>query len=130
MKKYKIIENPTPNGICTSILNKDTGVICPQCRGNKEYDQFIRDVKEQGIDIVEGEDVVTVVTEEYATARRKAYGPIEDQLDKIYHKGLDVWKSDILAIKDAIPKTQEYATSISVKSVPDWVQTEADAYSP
>tara|TARA_Y100000356_G_C11192698_1_gene253070 strand:+ start:284 stop:676 length:393 start_codon:yes stop_codon:yes gene_type:complete len=130
MKKYKIIENPTPNGICTSILNKDTGVICPQCKGNKEYDQFIRDVKEQGIDIVEGEDVVTVVTEEYATARKKAYGAIEDQLDKIYHKGLDVWKSDILAIKDAIPKTQEYVTSISVKSVPDWVQTEADNYSP
>ena len=130
MKKYKIIENPTPNGICTSILNKDTGVICPQCKGNKEYDQFIRDVKEQGIDIVEGEDVVTVVTEEYATARRKAYGPIEDQLDKIYHKGLDVWKSDILAIKDAIPKTQEYVTSISVKSLPDWVQSEADKYSP
>ena len=51
-------------------------------------------------------------------------------MDKIYHKGLDVWKSDILAIKDAIPKTQEYVTSISVKSVPDWVQTEVDKYSP
>ena len=130
MKKYKIIEIELPTGISTSILNKDTGVICPQCRGNKEYDQFLKDLKEQGIDIVEGEDVVTVVTEEYATARRKAYGTIEDQLDKIYHKGLDVWKSDILAIKDAIPKTQEYVTSISVKSVPDWVQTEADKYSP
>ena len=130
MKKYKIIENQFPTGISTSILNKDTGIICPQCKGNKEYDQFLKDVKEQGIDIVEGEDVVTVVTEEYATARRKAYGAIEDQLDKIYHKGLDVWKSDILAIKDAIPKTQEYVTSISVKSVPDWVQTEADNYSP
>ena len=130
MKKYKIIENEFPTGISTSILNKDTGIICPQCKGNKEYDQFLKDVKEQGIDIVEGEDVVTVVTEEYATARKKAYGAIEDQLDKIYHKGLDVWKSDILAIKDAIPKTQEYVTSISVKSVPDWVQTEADNYSP
>ena len=128
MKKYKIIENEFPTGISTSILNKDTGVICPQCRGNKEYDQFLKDVKEQGIDIVEGEDVVTVVTEEYATARRKAYGPIEDQLDKIYHKGLDVWKSDILAIKDAIPKTQERTTSVG--PVPDWVQTEADKYSP
>ena len=51
----------------------------------KEYDQFLKDVKEQGIDIVEGEDVVTVVTEDYAVARRKAYGPIEDQLNKIYH---------------------------------------------
>ncbi len=130
MANYKILENPTPNGICTSILNKDTGVICPHCKENTEYNQFIRDVKEQGIGIVEGEDDVTVVTEDYAVARRKAYGPIEDQLDKIYHKGLDVWKSDILAIKDAIPKTQEYVTSISVKSVPDWVQSEADAYSP
>ena len=120
---YKIKEENT-------ILRKSDGAFIPKDTGNRDYQQFLQDVKEQGIGIVEGEDDVTVVTEDYAVARRKAYGPIEDQLDKIYHKGLDVWKSDILAIKDAIPKTQEYVTSISVKSVPDWVQSESDAYSP
>ena len=118
---YKIIND--------KIIQKGNTFI-PRNELNSEYLQFLKDVKEQGIDIVEGEDIITVVTEDYAIARKKAYGPIEDQLDKIYHKGLDAWKSDILAIKDAIPKTQEYVASISVKSVPDWVQTEADKYSP
>ena len=124
--KYKI--KTTSDGDVIVRLDRNLGI--PRDNDNRYYRKFLQDVKEQGIDIVEGEDVVTVVTEEYATARRKAYGAIEDQLDKIYHKGLDVWKSDILAIKDAIPKTQEYVTSISVKSVPDWVQSEADKYSP
>ena len=118
---YKIIND--------KIIQKGN-IFFPRNELNSDYLQFLKDVKEQGIDIVEGEDIITVVTEDYAIARKKAYGPIEDQLDKIYHKGLDAWKSDILAIKDAIPKTQEYVTSISVKSLPDWVQTEADKYSP
>ena len=29
---------------------------------------------------------------------------IEDQLDNIYHNGVDAWKADIKAIKDANPK--------------------------
>ena len=108
------------------ILRKSDGVWISKGSGSRGYLQFLQDVKEQGLDIVEGPDVL--VKEDYATARRKAYGPIEDQLDKIYHKGLDVWKSDILAIKDAIPRTQERTTSVG--PVPDWVQTEADAYTP
>jgi len=36
--------------------------------------------------------------------RRAAYPSIEDQLDKIYHEGLDAWKADIKAVKDANPK--------------------------
>ena len=93
---------------------------------NIDYKQFLQDVKDQGLGIVEGPDVL--VKEDYVTARIEAYGSIGDQLDKIYHKGLDAWKSDILAIKDAIPKSQERTTSVG--SVPDWVQIEADAYSP
>ena len=36
--------------------------------------------------------------------RRAAYPSIEDQLDKIYHEGLDAWKTDIKAVKDKYPK--------------------------
>tara|TARA_B100001093_G_C26592474_1_gene912153 strand:+ start:533 stop:673 length:141 start_codon:yes stop_codon:yes gene_type:complete len=32
---------------------------------------------------------------------------IEDQLDNIYHNGVDAWKADIKAIKDANPKPGE-----------------------
>jgi hypothetical protein len=40
----------------------------------------------------------------YSNKRAAAYPSIEDQLDKIYHEGLDAWKADIKAIKDANPK--------------------------
>ncbi len=36
--------------------------------------------------------------------RASAYPPLEDQLDKIYHSGIDAWKADIKAIKDKYPK--------------------------
>lgn len=41
---------------------------------------------------------------DYAAKRANAYPTIEDQLDKIYHEGLDAWKAEIQAIKDANPK--------------------------
>ena len=36
--------------------------------------------------------------------RITAYPSIGDQLDKIYHEGIDAWKAEIKAIKDANPK--------------------------
>ena len=44
---------------------------------------------------------------------------MEDQLDKIYHSGIDAWKADIKAIKDKYPKTQVGVTTIA--DLPDWV---------
>ena len=44
--------------------------------------------------------------DQYARDRRVAYPPLEEQLDNIFHNGIDAWKADIQAIKDAIPKTQ------------------------
>ena len=40
----------------------------------------------------------------YKSKRRAEYPSIEDQLDKIYHSGIDAWKADIKAIKDKYPK--------------------------
>ena len=36
--------------------------------------------------------------------RKKEYPSIADQLDKIYHDGIDEWKKVIKAVKDANPK--------------------------
>ena len=44
------------------------------------------------------------VRDAYIAPRRFAYPPIVEQLDKIYHEGLDAWKADIKAIKDKYPK--------------------------
>jgi hypothetical protein len=40
----------------------------------------------------------------YAEKRAAAYPSIADQLDTIYHEGLDAWKATILAVKEANPK--------------------------
>ena len=40
----------------------------------------------------------------YQEKRKLEYPNWEDQLDKIYHSGVDAWKADIKAIKDKYPK--------------------------
>ena len=40
----------------------------------------------------------------YKSQRRAYYPFIEDQLDEIYHNGIDAWKATIKAIKDKYPK--------------------------
>ncbi len=40
----------------------------------------------------------------YARSRTAAYPSIADQLDQIYHEGLDAWKATILAVKEEFPK--------------------------
>ena len=43
-------------------------------------------------------------SKQYQRDRKVAYPSIEDQLDKIYHSGIDEWKKDIKAVKDKFPK--------------------------
>ena len=40
----------------------------------------------------------------YQRDRAVAYPSIEDQLDSLYHNGIDGWKATIKAIKDKYPK--------------------------
>ena len=40
----------------------------------------------------------------YQRDRAEAYPSIEDQLDDLYHNGIDGWKTTIKAIKDKYPK--------------------------
>jgi len=42
--------------------------------------------------------------EAYKYKRQQAYPSIADQLDLIYHQGLDAWKLAIQAVKEANPK--------------------------
>ena len=41
---------------------------------------------------------------EYKMQREKEYPKIEEQLDDIYHNGIDEWKKTIKAVKDKYPK--------------------------
>ena len=42
--------------------------------------------------------------DQYKSDRAAAYPSIADQLDTIYHEGLDAWKATILAVKEEFPK--------------------------
>ena len=42
---------------------------------------------------------------EYQRKRVKEYPSIADQLDKIFHDGIDGWKETIQAVKDKYPKS-------------------------
>ena len=73
---------------------------------------------ENGVETVTYEDGVTPIDEAlvdakvkelkaiqaYQSKRVAEYPKIEEQLDKIYHSGIDAWKADIKAIRDKYPK--------------------------
>ena len=84
---------------------------------NKDYQQFVTDIYEQGTGIVEGADIQTEIP--YVDARVAEYPPIGDQLDKIYHSGVNAWKADIKLIKDKYPKTQVGITT--TEALPSWL---------
>ena len=114
--KYKLY---TSKEGFNGIIDLDYGWNIPKCDDNGHYLQFVDDIYTHGLGIVEGADYVGVTT--YTEARAVEYPPIVDQLDKIYHSGIDAWKADIKTIKDKYPKTQVGITSIA--SIPDWVNT-------
>ena len=109
---YKILTN-------NSIKRISDSLSIPLDSGNRHYQEFVDDIYMNGTEIVEGADYVGVTT--YAESRAAEYPPIVDQLDKIYHSGIDAWKADIKTIKDKYPKTQVGITSIA--PIPDWVNT-------
>ena len=71
-----------------------------------------------GVEVVTYESGVTPIDESLVTAkvaelqaienyknkRIAEYPELKEQLDKIYHSGIDAWKADIKAIKDKYPK--------------------------
>ena len=72
-----------------------------------------------GVEVVTYEDGVTPIDEalvdakvkelqaiqDYQSKRKSEYPKIEDQLDQIFHQGLEAWKADIQVIKDKYPKS-------------------------
>jgi len=99
------------------------GTSIPVDPANSDYQQFIKDVAEQGYDIVEGPDVVQP---SYAELRAPEYPPIADQLDKIYHSGVAAWKAEIKEIKDKYPKAITGRTDIA--PLPEWLYAAVDNY--
>lgn len=114
---YKIAQSKTIQRLF------DNGFI-PQDPANSDYQKFIQDVAEQGIEIVEGPDIIEP---SYVELRQQAYPSLQDQQDMQYWdtiNGTTVWQDTITAIKEEYPKTITGGTTVG--PVPDWVQEAAD----
>tara|TARA_B000000557_G_scaffold144426_1_gene117212 strand:- start:134 stop:505 length:372 start_codon:yes stop_codon:yes gene_type:complete len=117
MAKYKLQVFKINGEDLYSILNTELNCMIPVDPENMDYLQFEKDVVSFGTSCVEGADVETQIS--YVDARVAEYPPLQEQLDKIYHDGLESWKADIKDIKDKYPKTQVGITSIA--PLPQWV---------
>ena len=106
------------------IRNNDDGSQTGCTEGSLDYEQFLKNVNEQGIGIVEGPDIVTP---DYKQQRLEEYPSLTDQQDMQYWdavNGTTTWKDKINEIKTKYPKTITGSTTVG--DVPSWVQTEVD----
>jgi len=92
----------------------------PQSEGNRDYQQFLQDVKREGISIVEGVDVVDP---DYV-ALRTGDGGYASTGEQFGMQTDGTWDAHIAEVKAKFPKTITGGTTI--EDIPDWVQEEAD----
>ena len=78
------------------IINEKTGVF-------KEDGTEITIVQSE-VDKARAEIDAEYAALEYSRNRAAEYPSIEDQLDDIYHSGIDAWKATIKVTKDKYPK--------------------------
>jgi hypothetical protein len=68
-------------------------------RGDVAYD-----ANEQVVSYDLSASEALVAANAYKDQRAAAYPSIADQLDTIYHEGIDAWKAQIAAVKQEYPK--------------------------
>ena len=90
---YKLTDN-------TSILRIEDNASIPNDPANSDYAEYLEWVEEGNTPTPA--DVPPDPT--YKELRAAEYPSIVDQLDKIYHTGIDGWKTDIKVVKDKYPK--------------------------
>ena len=103
-----------------SITRLSDNASIPIAEGNRDYQQFLQDVKVNGVSIVEGADIVEP---DYVALRTgvDGYASTGEQLGMIAD-GTQV--AHVADVKTRFPKTITGGTTIA--DVPAWVQTEAD----
>ena len=82
-----------PDAFCTSKFVDGVEVVTYE-EGVTPIDESLVDAKVKELQAIQ----------DYQSKRRSEYPSIEDQLDDIYHNGVDTWKASIKAIKDKYPK--------------------------
>jgi hypothetical protein len=103
-----------------SIQRLSDSASIPQADGNRDYQQFLQDVKANGISIVEGADVIEP---DYVALRTGADGYASTG-EQFGMQTDGTWDAHIAEVKVKFPKTITGGTTIA--PIPDWVQEEAD----
>ena len=109
---YKLNEN--------SIQRLSDNAFIPLAEGNRSYQQFLQDVKKEGISIVEGSDVV----EPDYVALRTGVDGYASTGEQFGMQTDGTWDAHVAEVKAKFPKTITGGTTIA--DVPAWVQEEAD----
>ena len=104
----------------TIILRLSDKSNIPISEGNRDYQQFLQDVKEHTISIVEGADVVEP---DYVALRTGADGYASTG-EQFGMQTDGTWDAHIAEVKAKFPKTITGGTTVA--DVPAWVQEEAD----
>ena len=73
-------------------MSLDTAILIPSYNSNAQLDELIDQIKAKIDEFA------------YQSKREKEYPSIIDQLDDIYHNGIDGWKATIKVTKDKYPK--------------------------
>ena len=66
-----------------------------------EWNASLPELTQELVDSIEAE---WETKESHKGKRQKEYPSIQDQLDDIYHNGIDEWKKTIKVVKDKYPK--------------------------
>ena len=103
-----------------SIQRLSDGASIPQAEGNRDYQQFLQDVKVNGLTIVEGADVI----EPDYVALRTGVDGYASTGEQFGMQTDGTWDAHVADVKTRFPKTITGGTTIA--DVPAWVQTEAD----
>lgn len=89
---YKLTDN-------TQIIRISDSAFIPADPANSDYAAYL-----EWLDEGNTPDPYVAPTKTYKELRAAEYPSIVDQLDKIYHTGIDGWKTDIKVVKDKYPK--------------------------
>ena len=76
------------------------------CDGAKVFDALGNEIQVDEIAVAAktAELQADYDSKQYQRDRADAYPSWQDQLDNIFHNGIDAWKADIQAIKNQFPK--------------------------
>jgi hypothetical protein len=92
---YNAIKAINPNAKCTIYENDIKKIVWADNKQKISEEDILAKQKELQIEYDKNK---------YQRDRLEAYPSIPDQLDDLYHNGIDGWKTTIKAIKDKYPK--------------------------